>query len=370
MHRLEGKFPGYNYINKEEIKSVSALLKSKELNRYAGFKKKKFCDVLENTFKRLFNKKYALAVNSGTAALQCALFSLDLKKKDEIIIPNFGWSADLMAIISVGATPVIVDIGENLGIDSEKIKKAINRNTKAIINIHMRGLPNILSLKKYLKKKKIVLIEDASQCLGGKIFNKKVGSFGDISTFSFQSSKLITAGEGGIALFDKKENYIKAKSYHDLGLLREPVTKADPIGIGTIHSIGFNFKMSEIHAVILNTQLKKLNIILNNLKKNYYKIKKIFYILEYKKFIKTELLDKNSSSNHAFFVFRVLKNKKYVMNYINKVGFKYVTSTNTYDSHNFNVWKKFLETKKYKFKNHSKNNVYIKNTYYIEVNSK
>ena len=92
--------------------------------------------------------------------------------------------------------------------------------------------------------------------MGGKIFNKKVGSFGDISTFSFQSSKLITAGEGGIALFDKKENYIKAKSYHDLGLLREPVTKADPIGIGTIHSIGFNFKMSEIHAVILNTQLK------------------------------------------------------------------------------------------------------------------
>ncbi len=159
MHRLEGKFPGYNYINKEEIKSVSALLKSKELNRYAGFKKKKFCDVLENTFKRLFNKKYALAVNSGTAALQCALFSLDLKKKDEIIIPNFGWSADLMAIISVGATPVIVDIGENLGIDSEKIKKAINRNTKAIINIHMRGLPNILSLKKYLKKKKLFLLK-------------------------------------------------------------------------------------------------------------------------------------------------------------------------------------------------------------------
>ena len=130
----------------------------------------------------------------------------------------------------------------------------------------MRGLPNILSLKKYLKKKKIVVIEDASQCLGEK-FLIKMGSFGDISTFSFQSSKLITAGEGGIALFDKKENYIKAKSYHDLGLLRELRIKADPIGIGTIHSIGFNFKMSEIHAVILNTQLKKLNLILNNLKK-------------------------------------------------------------------------------------------------------
>ena len=154
MHRLEGKFPGYNYINKDEIKSVTNLLKSKELNRYAGYKKIKFCDIFENLFKKLLKKKYALAVNSGTAALQCALFSLNLKKNDEIIIPNFGWSSDLMAIISLGATPVMVDIGENLGLDFEKVKKAITKNTKAIINIHMRGQPNNINITNYLKKKK------------------------------------------------------------------------------------------------------------------------------------------------------------------------------------------------------------------------
>ncbi len=371
MHRLEGKFPGYNYINNDEIKSVSKLLKSKELNRYAGYNKNKFCDILEDKFKKLIKKKFALVVNSGTAALQCALFSLNLKKNDEIIIPNFGWSADLMAIISLGAKPVMVDIRENLGLDTEKLKKAITNKTKAVINIHMRGLPNnINNLKFFLKKKNITVIEDGSQCLGGKINKKNIGNFGEISTFSFQSSKLITAGEGGIVLFDKKDNYIRAKSYHDLGLLREPITKADPIGINTIHSLGFNFKMSEIHAVILLSQLKKLNIILSRLKRNHKKIEKLFKNLIKKKYIKSDLLEKNSSSNYAFFVFRIIKSKKFVLNFIKKQGFKYVTSTNTYDSHNFNVWKKFLIKNKYQFKNSARNNIFIKNSFYIEVNSK
>ena len=180
-----------------------------------------------------------------------------------------------MAIISLGAKPVMVDIRENLGLDTEKLKKAITNKTKAVINIHMRGLPNnINNFKVFLKKKNITVIEDGSQCLGGKINKKNIGNFGEISTFSFQSSKLITAGEGGIVLFDKKDNYIRAKSYHDLGLLREPITKADPIGINTIHSLGFNFKMSEIHAVILLSLLKKLNIILSRLKRNHKKIEK------------------------------------------------------------------------------------------------
>ena len=312
MNKLEGKFPGCNYIDHKELDSVKKIFKTKEFNRYAGFKKNKFCDLLEKKFRKKFDKKYALSVNSGTAALQCALFSIKLKKGDEIIIPNFGWSSDLMAIISFGATPVMVDIGENLGLDFQKVKNQINKKTKAIINIHMRGHPNDHNkIKKYIKNKKIYLIEDCSQCLGGKINNKYTGSFGDISTFSFQSSKLITAGEGGMVLFNKKNDYLRAKSYHDLGLLREPVTKADPIGINTIYSIGFNFKMSEIHAAILIEQFKKLNKILKNLKKNYLGIKKILSILEKKGFIETNLIPKNCNSNYAFFVFRILKKKKF-----------------------------------------------------------
>jgi len=371
MHRLEGKFPGSNYLNEDEIKLVTKVIKSKELNRYAGFKKKKYCDLLENNFKKLFNKRYALSVNSGTAALQCALFSLKLKKNDEIIIPNFGWSSDLMAIISAGATPVIVDINQNLGLDINKIKKNITKKTKAIINIHMRGNPNDFeNITQYIKKKKIAYIEDCSQCIGGKINNRLVGSYGDISTFSFQSSKLITAGEGGMVLFKEKKNYLRAKSFHDLGLLREPITKADPIGIDSISSIGFNFKMSEIHAAILVVQLKKMNKIINKLKTNFYKIKKITNYLEKKNFINSNILKKNSTPNFAFFIFRIIKNKKFVLNFLKKKGFKYIISTSLHDSHNYNVWKKFLVKNKFRFKNKSRNNIFLKNTYYIEVNSK
>ena len=180
----------------------------------------------------------------------------------------------------------------------------------------MRGHPNDHNkIKKYIKNKKIYLIEDCSQCLGGKINNKYTGSFGDISTFSFQSSKLITAGEGGMVLFNKKNDYLRAKSYHDLGLLREPVTKADPIGINTIYSIGFNFKMSEIHAAILIEQFKKLNKILKNLKK-LFRNKKNFINFRKKGFIETNLIPKNCNSNYAFFVFRILKKKNFVLKFL------------------------------------------------------
>ena len=128
--------------------------------------------------------------------------------------------------------------------------------------------------------------------------------------------------------------------------------------------------MSEIHAVILLSQLKKLNIILSRLKRNHKKIEKVFKNLIKNKYIKSDLLEKNSSSNYAFFVFRIIKKKKFVLDFIKKQGFKYVTSTNTYDSHNFNVWKKFLIKNKYQFKNSARNNIFIKNSFYIEVNSK
>jgi 8-amino-3,8-dideoxy-alpha-D-manno-octulosonate transaminase len=153
--KLFAQFPGGRYLGKEEIKNVTDVLNSRSPYRFSGLNLKMYCNKLEKAMAKFVNKKYCLTVKSGTAALTCALQAVEIKRGDEVIVPAYGWSADLMSIIMMGAVPVIAPVSDDGNLDLEKVKNSITKKTKALIVIHMRGYPcNFKKIVNIFKKKK------------------------------------------------------------------------------------------------------------------------------------------------------------------------------------------------------------------------
>ena len=209
---------------------------------------------LEKKFSKFIGCKYGIAVANGTAALEVAIKSLGLKKGDQVIMPNFTIISNLLAVIKQGCKPIFIDCDKhNWNMNINEIAKKINKKTKAIIATHIYNYPlEIDKIKKICKKKNIYLIEDAAEVLGLRYKNKYCGSYGDISTFSFYANKHITTGEGGIILTNKNSLYKKCHSLKNLCF-------------GTDHNrfnhddIGWNYRLSNIQAVLALSQLKRIN---------------------------------------------------------------------------------------------------------------
>ena len=147
-----------------------------------------------------FGCRYAIAVNSGTSALHVSMLALGIGIGDEVIVPPLTFIATAYAPIYVGATPIFVDIDpDTFNIDTNKIVSKITKKTKAIIPVSLYGLPSdLISIKHIAKKYNLKIIEDNAECVFGKINDKTVGNFGDISIYSLQRSKHLTSGDGGI----------------------------------------------------------------------------------------------------------------------------------------------------------------------------
>ena len=207
----------------------------------------------EENFSKYNKRIYGVAVSSGTAALDIAIKSLNLKRGDEVIIPAFSIISTALCVIKLGLKPVLVDSNlKNWNMDVEQIIKKINNKTKAIIITHIYGFP--VDMKKILeeaKKKEIKIIEDASEMIGQTYFGKKCGSFGDISVFSFYANKHITTGEGGMILTNNKKLYLKCKSLRNLCF-----------GVGNNRfnhdDIGWNYRMTNLQAAVGCGQLKNI----------------------------------------------------------------------------------------------------------------
>jgi len=185
--------------------------------------KGKFINEFEKKFADYIGMKYGVTTTSGTTAIHLALASLGIKKGDEIIIPAFTMIGSVYPIIYCGATPVLVDSElETWNIDVSKIEEKITKNTKAIMVVHIYGHPcDMDPVMKIAKKYNLYIIEDAAEAHGAEYKNKKVGSFGDISCFSFYANKIITTGEGGMLLTNNKEIYERAKILKIWHLLRK-----------------------------------------------------------------------------------------------------------------------------------------------------
>ncbi len=261
--------PGFELFGDLERKEVNDVLDNGVLMRY-GFdgmrnghwKAKELEFELQNTFQ----SKHVQLVSSGTAAVSVALASAGVGAGDEVIMPTFTFVASFEAIMMLGAIPVLVDVDDTLCLNPEAVEKAITTKTKAVMVVQMCGsMANMDALQKVCTKHNLLLVEDACQAIGGKYKGKPLGSIGDLGCFSFDFVKTITCGEGGAVITNNKAYYLNADLYSDHG--HDHV--GSDRGAETHPFLGYNFRISELHAAVGLAQVKRLPEFLEIQKRNF-----------------------------------------------------------------------------------------------------
>ena len=265
--------PGFELFGEEERKEVNEVLETGILMRYGfdGLRKNQWkAKEFETAFAQKMQSDYCQLVSSGTAALTVALAAAGVGADDEVILPTFTFVASFEAILSVGAVPVVVDIDDTLTLNPESVEKAITSKTKCVMPVHMCGsVAQLDTLKAICNKHNLILLEDACQAVGAKYNGKYVGTYGDLGCFSFDFVKTITCGEGGAILTNDKEFYTHADYYQDHG--HDHIGKDR--GAETHPFLGYNYRISELHAAVGLAQLRKLDAIISIQKGNYAIIK-------------------------------------------------------------------------------------------------
>ena len=298
----------------EDKKALINFIKS--TNKFTnGIKVKEF----EKKWSKWLGVKYSTFVNSGASANLISLHILkELKKnKTEVILPAFTWNSDVVSVLNAGFKPIFVDIQlKNLALDEEQVKKKINKNTAAIFLTHAMGFPGISSnFLKFIKKRKIFLIEDVCESHGAKLNDKKLGSLGNISNFSFYYAHHMTTIEGGMVCTNSKQidTIVKMKRGHGLlrdsqnnTLINKTKRKLKDLNSDFIFlTEGFNLRNNELSAVIGLQQLKRLDKIIKARNANHR-----LFINNLRKDIFFTDFDLKGSSNYAFQLILKKRNKR------------------------------------------------------------
>ena len=256
-------FPKWPNFDKDEISKVSTILKSGNVNYWTGEEGKSF----EKEFSVLTNSKYSIAVSNGSLALSCSYLALGLKAGDEVITTPRTFIATSSALVLLGYKPVFADVDLDSGlITAETIEPLITKKTKAISVVHLGGWPaDMRSICKLAKEYNLYVIEDCAQAHGAKIKidndYKSVGSFGDLSAWSFCQDKIMTTGgEGGMITTNKKKYWELVWSFKDHGKSFNKVFQKNiDGGFRWLHdSFGSNFRLTEMQSAIGRSQIKKL----------------------------------------------------------------------------------------------------------------
>lgn len=261
--------PGFELFGTQERKHVTDVLDNGILMRYGfdamrnGHYKAK---ELENEICKRLDVKHTQLVSSGTAAVSVALATVGVGVGDEVIMPTFTFVASFEAIMAVGATPVLVDIDDTLGLCPKAIEKAITPKTKAVMLVQMCGsMGDLDSIQAICKAHNLFLIEDACQAIGGTFNNKALGTIGDVGCFSFDFVKTITCGEGGAIVTNNEDYYTNADHFSDHGhdhIGNDRGAESHPF-------LGYNFRISELNAAVGLAQIQRLDEFLAIQKKNY-----------------------------------------------------------------------------------------------------
>jgi perosamine synthetase len=220
-----------------------------------------FVEKFENSFAERMNRKYGIAVSNGTAALEIAVEALEIKKGDEVIVPTFTIISCLNAILKAGAKPIFIDAdAKTWNMNVDEIENKITAKTKAIIVVHIYGLPTEMqSIQTLAKKYNLAVIEDAAEAHGQSYYGKPCGSFGNVSTFSFYANKHVTMGEGGILLTDDLEVAEKCRLKRNLHFTPERRFVHD--------EISGNYRLTNLQAAVGLAQLEKLESTIEKKKK-------------------------------------------------------------------------------------------------------
>lgn len=266
--------PGYELFGEEERKEVQDVLNTGILMRYGfdGARKGIWkARELEDAINKTFGSANAQLVCNGTAALTTALAALGVGYGDEVIMPSFTFVASFEAVLSVGATPVLVDIDDTLTLSPAAVKEAITPRTKCIMPVHMCGsMADMDALQSICKEHKLLLLEDACQSIGGSYKGKYLGTIGDAGTFSFDFVKTMTCAEGGVVMTNNKDVYLKSDAYSDHGHDHKGVDR----GADLHPYLGYNYRISELHAAVGVAQIRKLAKVLDIQRKNHAELKR------------------------------------------------------------------------------------------------
>lgn len=245
----------------EEQKAVAAVLERGCLFRYMDGA----CEVdnFEAELAARMRVPHAMMTTSGTAALACGLGAVGVGMGDEVLIPSYGFIADVIAVLAVGAIPVVCDIDESLSMDATDLERRHTDRTRAVMPVHMNGfVADMEPIMAFARKHDLPVVEDACQSIGATYRGQEVGTFGDAGAFSFNQAKIITAGEGGALLTHQSDTYERAFILHDPSCSFE----------GRVLSIptfgGFAFRANEVSGAIMRAQLRRLDGILERLRAN------------------------------------------------------------------------------------------------------
>ena len=260
-------YPGGLEIGEEEKKEVLEVLERKYLFRYYGPEKypskvKEF----EEQFAKKMGAKHCLATTSCTGALISSLVAVGVGPGDEVIVTGYTFFASCAAIVAAKAIPIICEVDATLTMDPDDIEKKITPSTKALMVVHMRGVPcDMDRIMAIAKKHDLKVVEDVAQAVGGSYKGKMLGTFGDCGCFSFQYHKIITAGEGGAVITNDDRTYDRCMSYHDTAACWRPDRFAEQRYEGELFC-GSNFRMSELTGAVMKAQFGKLDTLVGKMR--------------------------------------------------------------------------------------------------------
>jgi 8-amino-3,8-dideoxy-alpha-D-manno-octulosonate transaminase len=265
--------PGYEFFGEEERRHVNDVMQIGILMRYGFDGPRKGiwkAQELEASICETFSCKHAQLVSSGTAALTTALTALSVGYGDEVILPAFTFVASFEAVLSVGAIPVLVDVDDTLTLSPAAVRNAITTQTKCIMPVHMCGsMADMDQLLSICKEHKLLLLEDACQSIGGSYHGRKLGTIGDAGTFSFDFVKTITCAEGGVVMTNREDVYLASDGFSDHGHDHKGADR----GADLHPFIGYNYRISELHAAVGLAQIGKLPQFLSIQHKNHAALK-------------------------------------------------------------------------------------------------
>lgn len=261
--------PGFELFGDKERKQVQDVLDSGILMRYGfdgvrnGHWKAK---ALEGSLAKRMGAKYVHLTSSGTSALTVALASAGIGAGDEVIVPTFTFVASFESILALGAVPILVDIDDTLTLAPVAVQKAVTKNTKVVMPVHMCGsMADLDALKQICEKHGLLLLEDACQAIGGSYHGKALGSIGDLGCFSFDFVKTITCGEGGAVITNNLDFHENAHRYADHGHDH----LGNDRGAEEHTFLGYNFRISELNAAVGCAQVARLDEFVGIQKRNY-----------------------------------------------------------------------------------------------------
>jgi dTDP-4-amino-4,6-dideoxygalactose transaminase len=278
----------------EEEDAVLRICRSRSLFRYYGVDPQGEVSKFEREFCSFLGVQHAVAVTSGTSALNTALSALRVGPGQEVIVPAYMWVSVVAAVVTLGAIPVLAEIDDTFCLDPESVRLRITPRTAGIVLVHMNGAPgDAPRIAALAREHNLFLLEDCAQCVGGAIGGRKVGTFGDLAIFSFQMNKNMSSGEAGCVVTNDALLYRRALACHDAGYSRD---EQDRIRLDDDGAMGWGrgCRLDELRGAVLRVQLRRLPEVIASMRHSKHRLRAL--LEKYPEITQRRILDRDGDT--------------------------------------------------------------------------